>query len=303
MKNLLQILGPTGTGKSSLAVTLAKYYNGEVISADSMQVYNDFNIGTAKISLDEMNGVKHYMIDILSDCSQFNVKRFLTMSHEISENIIKKNKLPIICGGTALYLKAMIKGIFHEKEKSRLSRNKLKSIGQKSGFQLLWNRLNQIDPEFAEKIGKNDKIRIVRGLEIFYNNGIIPSEIYKKSVTPFSDYRFIRIGLTDERKNIYKMIDERVDKMIRNGLIEEVIDLKKKYRRNCPPFKSLGYKEVIDFLDGKISKDACIELIKQHSRNFAKRQLTWFRNEKDIRWFKTNQVNTLKEYLDAELRS
>lgn len=303
MKNLLQILGPTGTGKSSLAVTLAKYYNGEVISADSMQVYNDFNIGTAKISLDEMNGVKHYMIDILSDCSQFNVKRFLTMSHEISENIIKKNKLPIICGGTALYLKVMIKGIFHEKEKSRLSRNKLKSIGQKSGFQLLWNRLKQIDPEFAEKIGKNDKIRIVRGLEIFYNNGIIPSEIYKKSVTPFSDYRFIRIGLTDERKNIYKMIDERVDKMIRNGLIEEVIDLKKKYRRNCPPFKSLGYKEVIDFLGGKISKDACIELIKQHSRNFAKRQLTWFRNEKDIRWFKTNQVNTLKEYLDAELRS
>ena len=276
-------------------------FNGEIISADSIQVYKDFDIGTAKISSAEMKQIKHHMINILDDCSQFNVKKFLSLSYSISENLIKKGKLPVVCGGTALYLRSMITGIFPENENRRISRENLKKIADINGYDYLWKKLHRVDPDFAEKIGRNDKIRIIRGLEIYYNSGVIPSRIYTKSESPFSNYKFLRIGLNVDRDTLYKKINARVDLMIKSGLVNEVKVLRSKYSHDCPPFSSIGYREVIDFLEGKIKFDKCIELIKQHSRNFAKRQLTWFRNEKNINWFDPGHKTEIMNYLHEKL--
>ena len=293
MKRIIQILGPTGVGKSQVAVELAKGIGGEVISADSMQVYKDFNIGTAKITEEEMQGIPHYLIDIYSNCSQFNTSIFLSKSFEISEDIIHRDRIPITCGGTALYLKSMIKGIFPENGEVRVSRETLKRIAGEKGTLYLWERLNRVDPCYAQKIGRNDRVRIIRAMEIYYNNGIPPSEIFEKTRTPFHDYEFIRIGLNMEREELYRRIEVRVDRMIEQGLREEILSLRKKYPHDCPPFKSVGYKEMGMFLDGEICFERAVELIKQHSRNFAKRQLSWFRQETDIHWFHPRDLHEI----------
>lgn len=284
-------------GKSTAAVELAKRIGGEIISADSMQVYKDFDIGTAKTAKEEMQGIPHYLIDIYSDCSQFNSSIFLEKSFRISEDIVSRGRVPIICGGTALYLKCMIKGIFPESKKIRLSRETLNRIVSEKGVLYLWNRLNKIDPRYAEKIGQNDRVRIVRAMEIYYNNGIPPSEIFKQTRTPFHEYTFIRIGLNMEREELYREIERRVDRMIDRGLEEEVGQLRKKYPPHCPPFKSVGYKEMGMYLDDEICFGRAVELIKQHTRNFAKRQLSWFRQEKDIRWFKPGEFDKIEAFV------
>lgn len=301
MKNIIQVLGPTGIGKSDVSIKIAKEINGEIISADSMQVYKDFNIGTAKVTAENRKDVEHHLIDILNDCSQFNVIKFLKISHELSENILEKGRIPVICGGTALYLRSMIYGIFTEKKDKRISRARLKKIGEIRGYECLWNKLCNVDPGYAEKIGRNDKIRIIRGLEIFYNNGIPPSEIFNRTETPFFDYTFIRIGLNFSREKIYERINSRVDMMIKNGFIDEVRKLREKYSINCPPFKSIGYKEILMYLENRISKDESLDMIKQHSRNYAKRQLTWFRKEKDINWFEPDNINKILKFIKVKL--
>lgn len=302
MKSIIQILGPTGVGKSNVALFLAQQFYGEIISADSMQVYKGFDIGTDKIPPHLMNNIPHHLIDILDDCSQFNSSMFLEHSFKISEDIISRGKLPIVCGGTALYLKTMIEGIFPENEEKRISRERLNRISERRGLHILWNKLQSIDPAYAEKIGPNDRIRIIRALEIFYNNGIPPSQIFQKTTTPFQDYRFIRIGLNMERELLYRRIEQRVDQMIEKGLLNETRKLMETHSPNCPPFKSLGYKEIVMFLENKISNwDETIMLIKQHSRNFAKRQLSWFRQEKGIHWFNPGQLTEIKSFIQIGL--
>ena len=301
MKNIIQVLGPTGIGKSDISIKIAEEINGEIISADSMQVYKDFDIGTAKINSVTRKDVKHHLIDILDDCSQFNATKFLKISHTLSERIIEKGRVPVICGGTALYLKSMIYGIFSEEKDKRISREKLQKIGEISGFDYLWNKLLNVDPDYAKKIGKNDKTRVIRGLEIYYNNGIPPSLIFKKTITPFNEYTFIRIGLNLHRKKIYERINSRVDIMIENGFIDEVKNLKEKYNIDCPPFKSIGYKELLMYLDNRITKDQSIDMIKQHSRNYAKRQLTWFRKEKDIEWFEPSDIKKILKFIKEKI--
>jgi tRNA dimethylallyltransferase len=297
MKTIIQVLGPTGVGKSKVAVHLAQRLKGEIISADSMQVYTDFDIGTDKIKPEDRQKISHYLIDILDDCSQFNASRFLANAFTIAEHIIRQGNLPIVCGGTALYLKIMIKGIFPEGNENRVSRETLKRIAEQRGLSLLWDKLNRVDPEYAQKIGRNDKIRIIRALEIFYNNKIPPSEIFRQTQTPFSSYRFIRIGLTLPREELYRKIELRVDRMIQKGLVEEVMRLKAKYPPHCPPFKSVGYKEILMALNRQMSLPEAIQLIKQHSRNFAKRQLSWFRQEKDIKWFHPDDLEEIEGFV------
>jgi tRNA dimethylallyltransferase len=293
VKRIIQILGPTGVGKSQVAVELAKGFGGEIISADSMQVYRDFNIGTAKITEEEMQGIPHYLIGIYSNCSQFNTSIFLRESFEICEDIIRRDRVPITCGGTALYLKSMIKGIFPENKEVRVSREALKRIAGEKGTLYLWERLSRVDSRYAQKIGRNDRVRIIRALEIYYNNGIPPSEIFERTCTPFHDYEFIRIGLNMDREELYRRIEDRVDRMIEQGLQDEVTKLREKYPPDCPPFKSVGYKEMGMFLDGAICFERAVELIKQHSRNFAKRQLSWFRQETDIHWFHPRELHEI----------
>lgn len=285
MKRIVQILGPTGIGKSRIAVKLAGELNGEVISADSVQVYKGFNIGSSKIRDTEKSGIPHHMIDILVPSEQFNVNRFLEFSIDIINGIEERGKLPIVCGGTALYLRAMVKGIFNDNTEKRISRDKFKLIEEKYGMGYLWKRLKKLDSEYAEKIGKNDKKRIIRGLEIYYNNGIIPSNISSVTSSPFNEFKFIRIGLKLPRELMYERINRRVDEMAGEGLLEEVKDLRNKHGKKCPPMTAIGYREMNQVLDKIIDLEKGIELIKQHSRNFAKRQMTWLNSEKDIVWF------------------
>lgn len=301
IKTIIQVLGPTGVGKSTVAVELAKKIRGEIISADSMQVYKEFDIGTAKIRKDERQEVPHYLIDIYSDCAQFNASIFIRESYTASEEIIRRGHIPVVCGGTALYLKCMMEGIFPESGEKRVSREKLNRIADARGLEYMWNRLNKVDPRYAQKVGKNDKVRIVRALEIYYNNGAPPSEIFAQTQTPFQDYTFIRIGLNTERPALYQAIEKRVDRMVEQGLLEEVARLREKYPADCPPFKSVGYKEMLLFLEGKISIEKAIELIKQHSRNFAKRQMSWFRQEKDIRWFHPRELDKIETFVMSQI--
>jgi tRNA dimethylallyltransferase len=297
-KKIIQVLGPTGIGKSSVAVRLAQVVGGEIISADSMQVYKDFDIGTDKIKPADRKNIPHHLVDILSDCSQFNASMFLGKSFEISGDIVARGKVPVVCGGTALYLKTMIKGIFPENKKKRVSRETLDRVVDRQGLLCLWNKLNQVDPEYARKIGKNDRIRIVRAMEIFYNNGAPPSELFRQTQTPFKDYEFIRVGLNMDREKLYTRIEKRVDDMIDRGLLEEVVRLRETYGPGCPPFKSVGYKEILMYLDREdLSFKDAVDLIKQHSRNFAKRQLSWFRQEKDIEWFDPDRFADVEKYV------
>ncbi len=297
-KKIIQVLGPTGIGKSGVAVRLAERVGGEIISADSMQVYKDFDIGTDKIKPADRKSIPHHLVDILSDCSQFNASMFLEKSFVIAEDIIGRGKVPVVCGGTALYLKTMITGIFPENKQKRVSRETLDRIGERRGLLCLWNKLNRVDPDYARKIGKNDRIRIVRAMEIFYNNGAPPSELFRKTRTPFQDYEFIRVGLNMDREKLYARIEKRVDEMIARGLLEEVVRLRERYGPGCPPFKSVGYKEILLYLEGGVlCFEEAVALIKQHSRNFAKRQLSWFRQEKDIRWFDPDRFADIEKYV------
>jgi len=304
MNKIIQVLGPTGVGKSKVAVKLADRIGGEIISADSMQVYVDFNIGTDKLSESDRENIPHHLVDILSDGSQFNSSMFLEKSFEISENMIKQGKLPIVCGGTAMYLSTMIRGIFPEQESKRVSRETLNRIVARFGLDRLWRKLSEVDPVYAQKIGKNDRIRIVRAMEIFYNNRMPPSEIFRNTQTPFFRYEFIRIGLNLERSKLYRQIEKRVDSMIERGLLDEVIRLRHRYPPNCAPFKSLGYKEVIQYLEGIIgSWEETVNLIKQHTRNYAKRQLSWFRQEKDIYWFDSGKYEEIEDFVLRRLKN
>jgi tRNA dimethylallyltransferase len=302
-KKIIQVLGPTGIGKSGVAVRLAESVGGEIISADSMQVYKDFDIGTDKIKPADRKSIPHHLVDILSDCSQFNASMFLEKSFDIAEDIIGRGKVPLVCGGTALYLKTMIKGIFPENKQKRVSRETLDRIVDRRGLVCLWNKLSQVDPGYARKIGKNDRIRIVRAMEIFYNNGAPPSELFRKTQTPFQDYEFIRVGLNMAREKLYARIEKRVNDMITGGLLEEVVRLRERYGPGCPPFKSVGYKEILVYLEGEdLCLEGAVDLIKQHSRNFAKRQLSWFRQEKDIDWFDPDRIADIENYVLRRLK-
>ncbi len=301
-KYIIQVFGPTGVGKSRVSIKIAQFFNCEVISADSMQVYKDFNIGTDKITKEKMNGIKHHLLDFISDCSQFNASKFLELAYEKSEEIIHKQKIPLVCGGTPFYHRVIKNGIFPEKDNTKDKREEINKQIEKEGTEVFWNKLNDIDPEYAKKISINDKLRIGRGLEIFYVNNIIPSEIFKLTDTPFKDYKFIRIGLNIERKLLYEKINKRVDEMIENGLVNEVKLLKEKYHLTCPPFSSLGYKEILMVLNNEIDMNRGIELIKQYSRNYAKRQLSWFRGEKEVKWFEPVEIEKIIEYINIILR-
>jgi tRNA dimethylallyltransferase len=303
MKKIIQVLGPTGVGKSSVAVKLAAGIGAEIISADSMQVYKDFDIGTDKITEKDAGGIPHHLIDILSDSSQFNASMFLEQSYRIAREIIERRKVPIVCGGTALYLKTMIKGIFPEAKLKRVTRDTLNRIVDRVGIQAFWDKLNSVDPDYAATVGKNDRVRIVRAMEIYYNNGKPPTEIFRSTRTPFEGYRFIRIGLNMKREELYRRIEKRVDLMMEHGLLEEFRRLKEKYPLTAPPFKSLGYKEIMQYFQQEdMSLDEAVALIKQHSRNFAKRQLSWFRQETDIQWFHPENYARIEGYVSGQLQ-
>ena len=286
MKPTVYVIGgPTASGKSKLAVELAKRINGEIISADSMQIYKEMNIGTAKVTKEEMQGIKHYMLSFVSPEKRYSVSAFKKDAENAIKEILAKGKIPIIVGGTGLYIDSLIYGIeFQEEEIDNEYREHLNKIAEEQGLHKLYEEAKRIDPEAMQKISANDRKRIIRVLEIFHKTGKTKTELEKESRMKEIPYNYKVYAVTMDREKLYKRIEQRVDKMIEKGLIEEVKSILEKYSTFPTAMQGLGYKEVVEYIENKISKEEMIEKIKKETRHYAKRQLTWFRKNKETIW-------------------
>jgi tRNA dimethylallyltransferase len=301
-RNLLIILGPTGVGKSLMAVRLAKQFSGEVISCDSMQVYKGFDIGTDKIPLAKRENIPHHLLDILDSSDQFTAAQFARRAAETIHIIRKRNKLPIIAGGTGLYIKALVEGLFPEEKKDLQLRRELEREAQDKGLRALWERLKQIDPEYAELAGNNDRIRIIRALEVYTATGKPLSEHFLSTQPYLHDFNITQIGLKLERDELFKRIEDRVDKMFDQGIVNEVTRLLDSgIEASAPPFRALGYKHVLRFLKKEISLDEAILMTKRDTRHYAKRQMTWFKKRKGIQWFAPREFPAISMYVSERL--
>ena len=290
-------------GKTALSVELAKRINGEIISADSMQIYKDMNIGTAKVTEDEMQNVPHYLIDFVSPDEEYNVSKYKEEATRKIEDIISRGKTPIIVGGTGLYVDTLINGIeFTEIENNQEYREELEEIlkHNENGIDILFDMLKKVDPDSANKIDKNNTRRVIRALEIFKVTGKTKSQIDRESVKG-SEYNFLVFGIELDRVFLYDRINKRVDIMINDGLVDEVKNVISKYNVSKTAMQALGYKEVVEYLNNKISYNDMVEKIKQESRRYAKRQMTWFRHIDSIIWIdgtdREKMINQIiKEY-------
>lgn len=283
---VIVISGPTASGKTALSIELANKINGEIISADSMQIYEDMSIGTAKPTKEEMQGIKHYLIDCISPKTRYSVSEYKKDAINAIKEILNKNKTPIIVGGTGLYIDSLIYGIdFKEMEFDKEYREQLEAEVENGKLQELYEKAKEIDPEAIEKISQNDKKRILRILEIYKATGKNKTEQNKESLKNGVPYNYIVFALDWDRETLYERINKRVDIMIEQGLIKEVEDLIQKYGTEMPTaMQGLGYKEVKQYLDNELTKEEMIEKIKQETRRYAKRQLTWFRKNKETIW-------------------
>ena len=285
MQKVIVICGPTASGKTGLSIELAKKIDGEIVSCDSMQIYKDMTIGTAKPTVQEMQGIKHYLIDCVSPEQRFSVADYKTEATKAIKEILAKGKVPIVVGGTGLYLEALIYGIEYEEIDVDLDyRAYLDKMEQEKGLQYLYNEAEKIDEEATKKISPNDKKRICRILEIYKATGKTKTQLEQESRSKGPDFDYILFGINMDRDKLYERINKRVDMMVENGLIEEVKALSKKYNKFPTAMQGLGYKEVVEYLNGSIGKDEMIEKIKMMTRRYAKRQLTWFRKYDNITW-------------------
>ena len=288
MNKVIVILGPTNVGKTKLSVSLAKEFNGEVINADSMQFYKDLDIGTAKIKEDEKEGITHHLFDILDVCQNYSIYDYQIMGREVIDNCFKRRKTPIVVGGTGLYIKALLYDY-------KLSKSTINNTYDELSTKDIYNKLVQLDKNI--NIDKNNRSRLIRALNYYLEN----NSSISKNVTDKLLYDTIFIGLTSSRDILYNKINERVDKMIEEGLVDEVKSLYT-YKDKSKALKNgIGYKEIISYLDNDISLDQAIQKIKQNSRRYAKRQMTFFRNKLNVKWFNTNYEDfnkTINEVID-----
>lgn len=298
------IVGPTASGKTALSIELAKRINGEIISSDSMQIYKDMDIGTAKVTKEEMQGIKHYLVDFVRPDSRYTVSDFKKDSENAIKEILSKGKTPIVVGGTGLYVNSLIYGIeYQDMEFDEEYRNELMKIAEtEEGLKSLYEQAKNIDPEATYKISSNDKKRIIRIFEIYKATGKTKTQQEIISRQNGVEYDFKVFGITMERSMLYERINLRVDIMLKQGLENEVKNLISKYSEFPTAMQGLGYKEVVEFFDGKISHEEMIEKIKQESRRYAKRQLTWFRKNKETIWLDSqNGINKNIDIILEEL--
>ncbi len=291
---LIVILGPTATGKSSLAIRIAKRFKGEIVSADSRQIYQDMDIGTAKIKQSEMQGIPHYLIDILNPSQNFTLAEYQKKAIKSIKQIQQKNKLPFLVGGTGLYIQSVVDNLSIPQVKPD---KKLRAQLEKNSQQELVEQLKKLDPQALKIISPNNKQRLIRALEVCL-----------KTKQPFSKQRqkkqplfnALQIGLSPNYQKLDKQIEERTQKMINQGLIQEVKKLLEKYPANLPAFKSIGYQEIIQYLNGQIDLEETKQLITLHTRQYARRQMTWFKRDKKSNWIdnQTKAENLIKKFLE-----
>jgi tRNA dimethylallyltransferase len=290
-KYIVAVLGPTCTGKTALAVRLAERFSGEVISADSMQVYRELDIGTAKPGEDEMRGVPHHLIDILECEASYSAGLFSRMASEIIADLHRQGKLPIIAGGTGLYLRSLFYGLFSSPSRNEDFRKKALAAAQRKGAAFLHGKLARVDPETAESTGKHDLPRIVRALELYYLTGRTKSDFIRSSGFSAERYRAVKIGLTMPRPLLYECINRRVDRMMERGLLQEVEALLGRgVPADCHAFNALGYRQLVRHLRDSLPLDEAVRLIKRDTRRFAKRQMTWFSREESVIWFEIAEI-------------
>lgn len=284
---IIVLVGPTAVGKTYISVELAKKLNTEIVSADSMQIYKGMDIGTAKITKEEMQGIRHHMIDIIEPDKIYSVSDFKHDSEKIIDRIISENKIPIIAGGSGLYVNSLIYDLDFGKAKSDSSvRDYYTSLYKEHGEDYLYDRLKEVDPESAEKIHKNNVKRVMRALEVYHITGRKFSETNMSVRKGSSKYNCILIGIRSDRKVLYQRINERVDKMMEKGLAEEVRALMSKgYGKELVSMQGIGYKEIIEYLEGSTGLCEAVEILKRNTRRFAKRQFTWFLRDDNVKWF------------------
>lgn len=303
-EKLIVIVGPTGIGKTSLSLEIASSLNGEIISADSMQIYKYMNIGTAKIKEDEMKNIPHYLIDFLEPDEEFSVSNYRDRTKQIITKINNKDKIPILVGGTGLYVNSIVYDLNFTKVASDEDvRAELENSKNKFGNEYLLNMLREVDPKSADRINVNDTKRIIRAIEIYKITGK-PMSLHNNNFRKINDdYNLAMIGLNMDRKKLYDRINHRVDEMIQNGLIDEVKSLiESGYDKNLISMQAIGYKEIIMYLEGSVTLERAIEMIKKGSRNYAKRQLTWFRREDRIKWFNIDKYDNINELSSIVLK-
>ena len=285
-KPLIVLTGPTAVGKTALSIQLARRIGGEIISADSMQVYRHMDIGTAKIRLEEMDGVPHHLIDILEPTEDFNVVRFQALARAAAEDIYGRGKIPIVAGGTGFYIQALLNDIdFTQIDENTQFREEMERLAAEQGAEVLHERLRAVDPESAEAIHANNVKRVIRALEYYEQTGEKISAHNEAERAKTSPYHFFYYVLNTDRTVLYERIEKRIDEMMEEGLVEEVRQLQAMgCRRDSVAMQGLGYKEILAYLNGEMSLETAVNILKRDTRHFAKRQLTWFRRERDVRF-------------------
>ncbi len=281
---IIVIVGPTAVGKTKISIDIAKQFNGEIISGDSMQIYKGMDIGTDKITQGEMANIPHYMIDIIHPNESFSVAQFQHKVRSSIKRICEKGKIPIIVGGSGLYIDAILHDYRFKHKRNEELTHKLEQIYKTEGITPLYEELQRVDKEQAKKIHPNNIRRVIRALEIYKSTGKTMTEIHQmQKQTTIYDYKLI--GLEKKREILYNLINQRIDLMIKRGLVEEVRQLVTTYGRDIPSMQAIGYKEIIPYLNGEASLEHCVNRLKKHTRNYAKRQFTWFKNKMNVQWY------------------
>ena len=303
MNPLIILTGPTAVGKTALSIGLAKAVDGEIISADSMQVYRKMNIGTAKIEPEEMRGVRHHLIDILDPAEEFNVVLFKKYALRAMKDIYSRGRIPIIVGGTGFYIQALLYDIdFEENDNDMSYREKLQNFADTHGNTFLHDMLAEVDPESAKKIHENNVKRVIRALEFYKKTGMKISEHNETESQKESSYNFEYFVLNDDRQKLYDRIDRRIDIMLEAGLLDEVkLLVSEGYSRELVSMQGLGYKEIIDYIQGRCTLDEAVYTLKRDTRHFAKRQITWFKREKHVTWVDKSEYDSESEILSFML--
>lgn len=298
-KPLIVLTGPTAVGKTKLSIALAKAVNGEIISADSMQVYRYMDVGSAKITPDEMDGVPHHLVDVLEPTEDFNIVLFQQLAKKSMEEIYSKGRIPILVGGTGFYIQAITRDIdFTQSEQDDSYRKELESLAAEKGSSFLHDMLASVDPKSAEDIHENNVKRVIRALEFYKQNGTRISEHNEEQKEHVSPYNLAYFVLNAPRPLLYERIDARVDEMLKNGLVEEVKTLQRMgCHRGMVSMQGLGYKEILAWLEGEYPYDEAVRILKRDTRHFAKRQLTWFRREGEVTWVDKDKF----DYNDSQI--